>query len=210
MIPRHDITGLVLAGGRSSRMQRGSGNDIDKGLLLLNGMPLVEHAVRHLQPYVDSVLISANRHLDDYARYGRVISDSPCFGEYAGPLAGIATALQLIATPWMFVLPTDVAGLPDDLVSRLSHVAYNSDSRLIYAKFGSHDQPLCAMMRTSLRQPVRDFLEQGGRRVHEWMANHNAQIVSFQEPTSGVVNINTPEDLWRAHPTMPNSAPGGG
>ena len=65
MIDTNDITGLVLAGGRGSRM-----GGVDKGLQPFHGVPLALHALRRLQPQVGSVLLNANRNLDTYAAFG--------------------------------------------------------------------------------------------------------------------------------------------
>jgi molybdopterin-guanine dinucleotide biosynthesis protein A len=210
MIPAHDITGLVLAGGRSSRMSRPDGAQVDKGLLLLAGQPLIAHAVAHLQGQVHQILISANRNVEQYARYGGVIPDSPRFPAYSGPLAGLAAALEVSDTPWLVVVPVDVIALPANFVRRLANAASRSANGLVYAKSGGHEHPLCAMMRTSLCDPVQSFLEKGGRRVRDFMAQQGALAVTFADAPASFVNINTPEDLCRAHPTTPQGAPGAG
>lgn len=120
MMPRAAISGLVLAGGRASRMRAPGAEPVDKGLVELAGAPLVEHACRVLRPSVEAVWISANRHAADYARYGTVLADGLEFGPQPGPLAGVAGALERIDTPWLLVLPVDVPLLPPDLARRLS------------------------------------------------------------------------------------------
>ena len=62
--PAH-ITGLVLAGGRGSRM-----GGVDKGLQLHLGRPLALHALQRLRPQVGPLMVNANRHLDTYAAMG--------------------------------------------------------------------------------------------------------------------------------------------
>lgn len=208
MIPANDITGLILAGGRSRRMQSVNRAGVDKGLLVVAGKPLIAHAVQPLQGHVSCVLISANRNTEHYGSYGTVMVDDPCYPPYSGPLAGLASALHASVTSWLVVLPVDVAGVPPDFVERMSLHAAQVGSGLVYAKCGSHEHPLCAMMRTSLKESLHTFLEKGGRRVFEWMARQNAQVVHFPETPHSFVNINTPEDLWR-HPTMPQHLPGG-
>lgn len=208
MIPAHDITGLVLAGGRARRMQTLQAGNVDKGLLLLADQPLIAHAVKPLLGHIGHLLISANRNLHDYARYGQVVTDNPLLPAYSGPLAGLSSALDACATDWLVVVPVDVTGVPANFVARLSSVAHCTASGLVLAKCGSHEHPLCAMMRTSLKESLRTFLEKGGRRVFEWMNRHNAQVVNFPETPNSFVNINTPEDLWR-HPTLPRTGRGG-
>ena len=64
-IPPEDITGLILAGGRGSRM-----GGVDKGLQNHQGMPLALHALLRLQPQVATVMINANRNLGAYESMG--------------------------------------------------------------------------------------------------------------------------------------------
>ena len=60
-----EITGLVLAGGRGSRM-----GGVDKGLQNFNGTPLALHALMRLQPQVGELMINANRNLAAYESFG--------------------------------------------------------------------------------------------------------------------------------------------
>src|SRR5690606_27293541 len=132
MIPRADFTGLILAGGLARRMQ-GDASGVprhvlahgacgaaarEKGLTLLRGEPLVAHACRALAPQVGSLLISANRHMDQFAQYGQVVSDDVALGSNLGPLAGVVRGLDEASTPWLAVMPVDVLGVPPDMVSR--------------------------------------------------------------------------------------------
>jgi molybdopterin-guanine dinucleotide biosynthesis protein A len=66
--PVEQITGLVLAGGRGTRM-----GGADKGLASFHGEPLVSRAMRRLQPQVGFVMINANRHLEQYATLGAAV-----------------------------------------------------------------------------------------------------------------------------------------
>ena len=85
------ITGLVLAGGAARRLQAAHPG-ADKGLLPLAGRPLIAWAIDNLAPQVQSLVISANRHLDDYRQLGHpVLPDR--LPDMPGPLAGIHAAL---------------------------------------------------------------------------------------------------------------------
>ena len=86
-LPAEAITGLILAGGRGSRM-----GGIDKGLQEFNGVPLALHTLLRLGPQVGTTMISANRNLEAYASFGAPVwPDSTALGDYAGPLAGFIT-----------------------------------------------------------------------------------------------------------------------
>jgi len=89
-----EVTGVVLSGGRATRM---GGND--KGLIYFNGLPLFEHVTRKLTSQVSNVVISANRNIEIYQSIGlRVLSDT--LPDYPGPLAGMLSAMQNLDSEW--------------------------------------------------------------------------------------------------------------
>jgi len=196
MIAREDIAGLILAGGRSRRMQGQDEQAVDKGLLILEGAPLVQWVGEHMKTRVDMIYISANRHLDAYRRYGCCVSDDPEFGEDAGPLAGVASVMAQARQPWLFVLPVDVPRVPPDLFSRLLE-AVSGGAPLAYACAGRDAHPLCMMVRSDRYGDLRAYLLAGGRKVLDWHRRHNAVPVDFGDDASLFHNINTPDD-WQA------------
>ena len=99
------IGGYVLAGGRSSRMGQ------DKGLLVLDGKPLVEHAVAKLKRLCAAVSILSGK--GELEKYGRVVPDN--VGGY-GPLGGIEAALGDSEYAWNLILPVDMPFLPTRLL----------------------------------------------------------------------------------------------
>ncbi len=113
-IDRTDITGLILAGGRGSRM-----GGVDKGMQSFRGVPLVLHALRRLAPQVDRVMINANRNLDAYRAMGVPVwsDEAP---DFPGPLAGMLAGLEHCETPYLVTVPCDTPYFPGDLTARLS------------------------------------------------------------------------------------------
>src|SRR3546814_19822229 len=109
MIPRHLLSGLMLAGGQARRLQTAGMPARDKGMVELRGEPLVAHASRFLAPRVAQLWISANCHTDFYAHYGMVVGDDPRYGSSSGPLAGVASELAVPATPWLAFVPVEVS-----------------------------------------------------------------------------------------------------
>lgn len=77
-----DTSWVILAGGQASRM-----GGQDKGLIQLNGQPLVQHVIDKLAPQTPTLLINANRNQSQYQQFAPVISDE--FPDYPGPLGGI-------------------------------------------------------------------------------------------------------------------------
>ena len=111
---RRDVTGLILAGGRGSRM-----GGVDKGLQPYAGRALAAHAVERLQPQVARLMINANRNLDSYRLLcADVWPDELC--GYPGPLAGMLAGLAHCTTELMATVPCDAPHFPDDLVARLA------------------------------------------------------------------------------------------
>ena len=136
VIPRTEITGLVLAGGRGSRM-----GGVDKGLQLYEGRPLAQHALMRLLPQVASVMINANRNLDTYRSMNVPVwpDEVP---DYPGPLAGMLSGLVHCETPYLITVPCDAPNYPLDLVSRLAHGLSDTSSFLATASTRSGDQLL--------------------------------------------------------------------
>lgn len=191
------LSGLVLAGGQASRMRRQGEAPVDKGLLELHGEPLVAHVCRYLRPRVAEIWISANRHAGQYARYGAVVADDPGLGSQPGPLAGVAGALERVATPWLLVVPVDVPLLPADMSQRLAAALAGSDARIAYA-CGAGPHPLCMLVHRDLRDSLCEFLRHGGRKVQQWQSQQGAVAVEFAGQESAFLNINTREDLCLA------------
>ncbi|VDR30694.1 molybdopterin-guanine dinucleotide biosynthesis protein MobA [Raoultella terrigena] len=107
------ITGVVLAGGKATRM-----GGVDKGLQPLNGQPLWRYVTDALQPQVTNLAISANRNLQSWQATGYPIyTDS--LSNFPGPLAGMLSVMQQIECPWFVFCPCDTPFIPSFLVERL-------------------------------------------------------------------------------------------
>lgn len=207
-IDRASITGLVLAGGRGSRM-----GGADKGMVTFQGEALAARAVRQLAPQVGTLLISANRHLQDYARLGPVISDQTTVGHssgvgeahgqyderipFDGPLAGILSGLRAAKTPFLACVPCDCPFFPADLVARLSLSFAASDCMLAIAYAPDPDapetlraHPVFALMRTTLADSLAGQLAAGERRLQSWCSRHSAVAVPFPD-MHAFYNVNT-------------------
>jgi len=198
-----DITGLLLAGGRGSRM-----GGVDKGLQLFNGEPLALHAMRRLAPQVGPLMVNANRNLADYEAFGvPVWPDS--LADYPGPLAGFLTGLAHCTTPWLLTVPCDTPLFPLDLVARLAEAAAANDAEIAMASAPEaaadsatppalRPQPVFCLLRADLHDSLRRFTEAGGRKVHAWTAQHHTVAVPFDRPgdaPDAFFNANTLAEL---------------
>ena len=135
------ITGLILAGGKGSRM-----GGVDKGLQSFRGRRLVDHVYERFAPQVGGIIINANQNHDDYRTFGvRVVSDA--IGGFAGPLAGFHAGLSVSKRPLLASVPCDSPFLPVDLVERLFARLDESGAELAVAKTGEQPHPVFSLMR---------------------------------------------------------------
>ena len=195
------VTGLVLAGGRGSRM-----GGIDKGLADVGGRPMVAHVLERLAPQVDRMVINANRHRDDYAGFGHpVVADAQA--EYPGPLAGFSAGLAAATTPWVVTVPCDSPLLPADLVERLRDVQRASAADIVSAHDGERLQPVFTLLRTDLLPDLEAFLASGQRKIDRWFAGHRAVTADFSDNKMAFENVNRPEDRLRMARQLTRSDP---
>lgn len=191
-----DITGLVLAGGRSLRM-----GGLDKGLQDYKGTPLALHALQRLRPQVGHVLINANRHHEAYSAFGApVVADASA--DFAGPLAGVLAGLHHCTTPWLLAVPCDAPWFPLDLASRLAACATRAGAKAAVAQDRDAQgqprlQPVFCLVHVSLRSSLQAWLDSGGRKARSWLEAEHAAQEMFGGPgdAQAFFNANTPEDL---------------
>ena len=183
------ITGIVLAGGKGSRM-----GGVDKGLQPLRGKPMVEWVLARFAPQVGEIVINANQNLATYEKYGhRVVSDA--IGGFAGPLAGLHAGLNAAKHPLVVTVPCDSPFLPTDLVQRLSASLKGND--LAVAKTGAQPHPVFALMKRDVRESLEAFLASGGHKIDAWYAALKVVEVSFDDEADAFRNINTLDELKR-------------
>jgi len=187
-VPINEITAVILAGGRSRRM-----GGIDKGLLPFQGQALIEPVITALQHQVGTILISANRNLERYRAFGQpVIADM--MGEYYGPLAGIATGMQAVTTPYILAVPCDTPRLPDNLVGTLWQTLETQQADISVAHDGNRLQPLFALLKRNLLPALLAYLDAGGRKVEAWYGQQQTAVADFSGQRAHFINLNTPED----------------
>lgn len=200
-IARHDITGLVLAGGRGTRM-----GGVDKGLLPFRGQPLARHALQRLAPQVGNCMVNANRHPERYAQFGvPVFADS--LADYAGPLAGFLCGLAHCSTPWLLTVSCDTPLFPHDLAQRLARAAATQNAEIVFAAGREtdaqgntrwRDQPVFCLLHAALRPSLLRYTAEGGRKIDAWARAQRCISVAFDQPGDdprAFANANTPEEL---------------
>jgi molybdenum cofactor guanylyltransferase len=191
--PTAHITGVVLAGGRARRM-----SGTDKGLIDINGRPMASYVIAALRPQVGELIISANRNLEEYAGLGgdcEVIPDM--VGDFAGPLAGMASAMQAAGTPYLVTVPCDSPLVTPDLVRRLYAALSEEDAEISAATDGERLQPVFALLCCDLLTDLLEYLEAGQHKIDRWYEGRRLARVDFSDCPDMFVNINTPEERIR-------------
>jgi molybdopterin-guanine dinucleotide biosynthesis protein A len=194
MIDRSHITGVVLAGGRGTRL-----GGADKGLQTLRGVALARRALDRLRPQVGRLLVNANRHVEEYATFGVPVCVDTVPGQ-PGPLAGLLAGLAAAGTPWLAAVPCDGPHFPDDLVRRLAHAVQAQHAEIAIAvtlEGGTRRRhPVYCLLSAALRQRLADALDRGERRVQQWVGAQRCVEVLFDDPRA-FLNANTPAELKR-------------
>ncbi len=186
------ITGLVLSGGRATRM-----NNLDKGLQRLHGQRLIDLVLTRLRPQIGTILINANRHIEEYAQTGhKVVADVR--SDYPGPLAGLEAGLLHCHTPYLLVVPCDAPFLPADLASRLLHALEQQQAEIAIACSGSaispQLQPVFCLLKSNHLPLLQAYLNLGGRKMAGWFGDLPMTQVFFPDERA-FTNLNTMQDL---------------
>ncbi len=192
MILREDITGLILAGGRGSRM-----GGVDKGLQTYRGMPLAMNALLRLGPQVGHVMVNANRNLGAYEAFGAPVWPD-ALPDFAGPLAGFLAGLERCETAYLVTVPCDSPQFPSDLVQRLAQALEANDAEIAMAATLEdgvmRTQPVFCMMKTALMESLVRFTGEGQRKIDRWTALHRCVEVPFDD-AQVFANANTLAEL---------------
>ena len=192
------LTAVILAGGLARRM-----NGKDKGLQFLQQKPLYQHIWQRLIPQVDQILINANRSVTTYQQSGlSVISDRTDLNipEYSGPLSGMLTGLLHAKYDWVLFVPCDSPFFQLNLAEKLHQALHNENSgnhhckaAYVIAQHKAH--PTFCLLHRSLTPALINYLQQGQRRVLQFMHQQQAIAVDFSEQHQAFININTLEQL---------------
>ncbi|UVW27946.1 gephyrin-like molybdotransferase Glp [Massilia sp. H6] len=195
------ITGLILAGGRGSRM-----GNVDKGLQPFRGSTMAQHVIDRLLPQVGSVMVNANRNIDAWLELAAPVwaDETPGF---AGPLAGLEAGLRHCVTPWLLAVPCDSPFLPHDLAVRLAAAAEDANADLAFAAtqepgMRAQAHPVFCLVRASRLPVLSQYLLEGGRRMDGWYKDLKAVEVLFDD-LDAFRNINTLEELHGLDDTLP-------
>jgi molybdopterin-guanine dinucleotide biosynthesis protein A len=193
------IVGVVLAGGLARRMGGG-----DKGLIELEGRPILDHVLARLAPQVDCIVINANGAPARLAGYGLPIVPDSVEG-FAGPLAGVLAGMEWAArecpdADWIVTAATDTPFFPRDLVARLQQAVADEDAGLACAASGGRHHPVFGLWPVAFAADLRHAMTaEDIRKVDAWTARHRLAVASFaDQPHDPFFNVNRPDDVAQA------------
>jgi len=183
------ISAIILAGGRATRM-----NGADKGLVLLQNKPLIQHVIERLVPQVDEILINANRELVQYQALDyKVLQDEA--KDFLGPLAGFSLGMQHAKNDYVLTLPCDSPLLPADLAQRLMTALVEHKAEIAVATSDGSTHPVFCLCKKITLPSLTTYLQQGEHRVSTWQKGQQYIEVNFNDCSEAFTNLNTFEDL---------------
>jgi molybdopterin-guanine dinucleotide biosynthesis protein A len=192
MLHKDKVTGIILAGGKSSRM------GLDKGLAMLAGSPLAAYPIRTLTVQTYRIIISSNN--TEYAKFGfPVVPD--LFPEI-GPMGGLYSCLVNSYTETNLVLSCDMPFIKPELFSFL--LENSADNQIVLPSFdGIHPEPMCGIYRKGILPLMEKFLEKGNYKLPDLFKEINFRMIPLTpelefNSRAMLMNINTLEDLHQA------------
>lgn len=186
MVRKNEINGIILAGGKSTRM------GTDKALLLHKGLRFIERQYQTLNGICDQIIISSNN-LDHKIHGAELIRDEI---ENSGPLAAICTSLKHSNKNLNIVLSCDIPLIETYMLEKL--VANWNGEDLVLFKAKDQWQPLAALYHKSCLKVLENELKQGNLKLTKYIMNLNYNIISVtEEKEQQFLNINTELDYKR-------------
>ncbi len=194
-----NVTGVILAGGKSRRF-----GDGDKFLNKLKGRPLLEWVIERVRPQVTQTILNTNSEPDNFESYGMPVVADVIEG-FAGPLAGILTGMEWVGANnegcnWIATFPADAPFVPADLVARMLDRAAIDDAEIVCAVSDGRAHPVCALWQVNLASSLRQAMEEEGmRKTDLWTSRFKLSGIEFPiEPYDPFYNINRRDDLEEA------------
>ncbi len=185
MITPQHITGIILAGGKSSRM------GTDKGFLKYNGKTFVQYSIDALHPLVSEILIVSDHTAYDSLGYKRITD----IVKTAGPISGICSGLQASKTAYNLILSCDIPLISTTLLEQLIQ-AQDGNYDIVQAESDGKSMPLIALYKTHVKTIFRNLLQTGERRLRIAVkACTHKNMVLDPAHKNATANMNTKDDL---------------
>ena len=173
-------------------------NGVDKGLVLLQNKPLIQHVIARLKPQVDEIFINANREIAAYEAFSLPVlqdENAEFLENYIGPLAGFSLGLQHTKHEYVLTVPCDSPLLPLDLADRLNNSMAAARADIAIASSGGDIYPVFCLMKKSVLPSLLAYIVSGERKVSAWQKSLNYIEVDFSDNSQAFTNLNTFDDL---------------
>jgi molybdopterin-guanine dinucleotide biosynthesis protein A len=183
------VSSIILSGGLATRM-----GGVDKGLVLFQQKPLIQHVIDRLTPQTSEIIINANREIPQYEAFGYPVLQDDIAG-FIGPLAGFSLGLQHAKHDYLLTVPCDSPLLPMDLADRLKANLLTQDADVAVASSDGNAHPVFCLCKTNALPSLLSYLQLGGRKVSAWQKSLHYIEVDFSDQAEAFVNLNTQADL---------------
>ncbi|MCX6138568.1 MAG: molybdenum cofactor guanylyltransferase [Ignavibacteriales bacterium] len=194
-----DITGIILAGGRSTRM------GTNKALLPFGNATMIESVAKRMVSLFSEVLLSTNTP-EEYAMLS--LRTVPDLIDHRGPLAGIHAGLTTAATERIFVLSCDMPMITPDIIEFI--ISYPTARPIVVARADGFVQQLCGIYSKSILPLVQEIIAARKQSVQkekmcpvlELVRKAEGEIIDIESHYNGYragsfINVNNPDDVER-------------
>lgn len=190
-----NISGIILAGGESSRM------GVEKGLVSFLGRPMIEHVIDHMTPACDELIISANN--KEYERY--LLPVVPDTFINSGPLAGIVACMQVAAGTKCLVASCDLPLVSTRLFNYL--IRHSADHDITVFKNGDFIQPLCGVYNRSIYKRLIDYIRKGDVGLQYLLKQFDTLVldpaaITGIKPGEEMINFNSRHEIKAFEKTL--------
>lgn len=185
------LTGIILSGGKSSRM------GMEKGLVDFQGKPLISYAVSVLESIVDSIIIGANNELDSYKKFGHQVVEDEIRG--IGPIGGLLSTLRHADTQKNIVISCDMPFINSELLRYLFQNMGDAD--VVVATQGPNKtEPLCGVYSQKAIPIIEDAIQNDQYKILDLFDKVSFKSLLINETLpfysdNLFYNINRPEDI---------------
>ncbi len=164
-----DITGIILAGGKASRMR-----GIDKAMIMIDGKTIIERSVETLRDVVDDIIVVSD---NDYSFKGINVIMVRDIKKDKGPIMGIYSGLIASKTEWNFICGCDMPYLNSSII--LTLIENIGESEAVVPVVDGKKEPLCALYSKRLIEKLQDAIGQNILKVSEFLSKVNVEHVSY-------------------------------
>lgn len=187
MLLEKDVTGIIIAGGRSTRMGE------DKAFIIYNGKPLIKHIIDLLTPFCNRIIISANS--KKYEQFNlELVNDSTL---NSGPIAGIHAALSKSDTDLNIVIACDTPNVTPEIIELL--ISQSEPNKIIIPTHNNLLEPLCAIYPKNTISTIKKLISEGKFKLQNLPQAYPSKLINIEhillKTPKALNNLNTKQDL---------------